>query len=145
MKKSLLYRLFGFGKISKELLTELKDEDIKLMDEGLKGSVTYKNFKAPGKYFSWKKQWYITSIITTNKRIIGLRGRKFIINIPFADVRIKEVNFSLDEANNLIVSFDPSLFNDDCSGQVEYKFASEQAKNIVDKLSDIQRNLPNKL
>jgi hypothetical protein len=48
MAKTLLYRLFGVGKISWQLSSTLKVEGIVLLDEGISGSVTYLNFRAPG-------------------------------------------------------------------------------------------------
>ena len=57
-KKALSYRLFGVGKIPEQFVAALKPEGILLMDEGIKGSVTYLDFHAPGKSSSWRRQWY---------------------------------------------------------------------------------------
>ena len=48
MAKSLLYRLFGVGKLSKEVVDNLNREELLLMDEGIGGSMTYRDFHAPG-------------------------------------------------------------------------------------------------
>ena len=61
MAKSLLYRLFGAGKIPAPLMSQLNAEGIILFDEGVKGSVTYRNFRAPGKRFSWRRQGFAGS------------------------------------------------------------------------------------
>ena len=60
MKKLLLYRLFGIGKIPEQYQSGLKSEGVILSDEGVKGSVTYLDFRAPGKYSNWRRQWYIS-------------------------------------------------------------------------------------
>ena len=56
MSKSILYRLFGIGKIPEQYAIALKSEGVILFDEGLKGSVTYLDFRAPGKYSNWQRQ-----------------------------------------------------------------------------------------
>lgn len=56
IKKTFLYKLFGIGKIPERFLSEIKDDEIILSDEGIKETLTYKNFRAPGKYFNGKRQ-----------------------------------------------------------------------------------------
>jgi hypothetical protein len=70
MAKSLLYRLFGVGKIPEPLRSQLQTEGIDLLDEAVKGSVTYRDFRAPGKRDSWRRQWYVASIALTKIRVI---------------------------------------------------------------------------
>ena len=45
--KSILYRLFGFGKLPKKFAGTLETEGIVLIDVGIIGSVTMRNFRAP--------------------------------------------------------------------------------------------------
>ena len=47
MSKSLLFRLFGFGKIPEELQRELLSEDLLLWDEGLSHSTHYRKYRSP--------------------------------------------------------------------------------------------------
>jgi hypothetical protein len=65
MAKSLLLRLFGVGRIPAALMFQLQSEGIVLLDEGVKASVTYRNFSAPGKRFGWRRQWFAGSIAMT--------------------------------------------------------------------------------
>jgi hypothetical protein len=58
MAKPLFYRLFGVGKIPKSTMSELKNEGITLLDEGVKGSVTYRNFHRPGMRTMFERRWY---------------------------------------------------------------------------------------
>ncbi|HMF58376.1 MAG TPA: hypothetical protein VK619_18680 [Pyrinomonadaceae bacterium] len=134
MAKSFLYRLFGAGKIPEHLAAQLKGEGILLLDEGVKGSVTYIDFRAPGRYSNWRRQWYTASIALTEVRLMGLRYSQTIIDVPLTDERIRSMQFSLEESDTLLVAFDPALFHKDWSGKIEYRFRTEQAQLFLDKL-----------
>ena len=73
MAKTLLYRLFGVGKIPAQLSAELKLENVILLDEGISGSVTYLDFRAPGKRFGWSRQWFSAGIALTQVRLVALQ------------------------------------------------------------------------
>ncbi|HEX8249675.1 MAG TPA: hypothetical protein VF599_15970 [Pyrinomonadaceae bacterium] len=134
MKKTLLYRLFGFGKIPAPYRAALESEGILLSDEGIKGTVTFRNFRAPGRYSNWKRQWYTASIVLTKTRLVAFRHSSQIIDVPVADERFRRLRFSLEDKNTLLVAFDASLFHDDWSGTIEYRFKTPHAQAFLDKL-----------
>jgi hypothetical protein len=136
MTKTLLYRLFGVGKLPEPLAGQLKGEGIRLLDEGIKGSVTFLDFRSPQRYSNWKRQWYTASIALTNLRLVALRNSQTIINVPLADERIRSMQFSLEKSDALLVAFDASLFHNDWSGKIEYRFRTEQAQLFIDKLRE---------
>src|SRR5437867_158901 len=82
--KTLLYRLFGVGKIPEPTAAALRREGLLLLEEGIPGSVTYRNFRAPGKYALWKRQWYTAAVILTEVRLLGLRYADPIIDVPLS-------------------------------------------------------------
>ena len=130
MSKSLLYRLFGVGRIPKLLNDTLHIEGVVVSDEGLPASVTYRDFRAPGKYFSWKKQGFIGSVVITNVRLVALMFRNFAVNVPFTDERIRQLQISV-EGERLLIAFDPKLFHDNWSGAIEYRFRTALAADMV--------------
>jgi len=137
MKKALLYRLFGFGKISKKLMGRLENEGIVLVDEGLKGSVTFKDFRAPGKYRSWKRYWHTCIISLTSKNLIGASMSGYCFDVSLTDKRIKEMNFETDKDGTLVVAFDAGLFRNDWSGKLEYRFKTDQAVDFIENLKKL--------
>lgn len=136
MTKTLLYKLFGAGKIPEPVAAQLKREGVLLLDEGVKGSVTYLDFRAPGRYSNWRRQWYTAAIALTELRLIALRYSQTIIDVPLADERLRRMQFSLEENDALLVAFDPALFHDDWSGKIEYRFRTAQAQAFLDKLRE---------
>ena len=136
MAKSLFYRLFGVGKMPAQLAATLKSEGIILLDEGIKGSVTYLNFRAPGRHADWRRQWFTASIAITETRLLALQYSNTAINVPLTDERLRKMQFSVEEDGTLLISFDPALFHTDWSGTLEYRFKTEQAQAFLDKLRE---------
>ena len=137
MAKSLLYRLFGVGKVPKLLNDTLRIEGIVVSDEGISGSVTYRDFRAPGKYFSWRKQAFVGSIVVTNVRLVALMYSNFAVNVPFSDERIRRLQISVEGSDRLLIVFDPSVFHENWSGTIEYRFRTPRAGEILKWIQDL--------
>ncbi len=136
MAKSWSYRLFGVGRIPEPNATALKNEGIILQDEGIRGSVTYRNFRGPGRISNWKRQWYTASIVLTEVRLLGLRCYDTIIDVPLTDQRLRRMKFSVERDDILLVAFDAALFHNDWSGTLEYRFRTPHAHDFVKMLRD---------
>jgi hypothetical protein len=134
MSKSLLYRLFGAGKIAAPLMSELNAEGIILFDEGVKGSVTYRNFRSPGRAFSWKRQGFAGSIALTKLRLVAVAYSKFLINVPLSDDRLRAMHYSVESNGAFCVAFDAALFHADWSGTIEYRFKTPEAQRLLELL-----------
>lgn len=136
MAKSLSYRLFGVGRIPPQVLPQLELEGIVVSDEGVKSSVTYRDFKAPGKRFGWKRQWFPASIILTRTRLVAFWFSNPMINVPLSDERLKSMRFAIED-NDMHVSFDAGLFHSDWSGSLEYRLRTERAAQIIESLQQL--------
>ncbi len=134
MGKTLLYRLFGLGKVPKRILPGLEQEGIVLLDEGVSGSVTFRNLRAPGRYHSWRRSWFTGSLVLTGKRFSAFAFSKAIIDVPLDDNRIDELRCSLEGEATLCVHFDPSAFNEGWSGALECRFSTPQARLFLEQL-----------
>lgn len=133
--KSLLYKFFGVGKIKESFSSELKSENPIASDEGIKGSITYKNFRAPGRYSNWKRRWIVGAIVLTEKRLILQQYSRPVINIFLTDERLKKMRVSVENENVLLFEFDPVLFLENSSGEIEWRFRTAQAKVFADNLN----------
>lgn len=134
MKKTFLYRFFGVGKIPAEYGSAISAEGAILSDEGIKGTVTYLNFRSPQRYCNWKRQWCTLAIALTNTRLLGFQYSSPVIDVPFADARFRELNFLIENETILLVAFDASLFHSDWSGNLEYRFFTSHAQDFLGKL-----------
>jgi hypothetical protein len=130
MVKSLLFRVFGIGRIPKELAVMMQSEGVLLMDEGIRGSTTYRSTKGLGKYFrsggGWIPPRKSAAIVLTELRLLALMNSIPVINLPFADERIRLLQFSMEGPDRLCISFDPALFHDPQSHIVEHRFREHE-------------------
>ncbi|MBD0327995.1 MAG: hypothetical protein ICV68_16330 [Pyrinomonadaceae bacterium] len=139
MRKTLLYRLFGFGKIPAQYGATMQAEGLILSDEGVKGTATYRNFRSPQRRSNWRREWYTASIALTEARLFGFRHSAKIIDVPFSDARFRELNFTVEAGGGLLVSFDASLFQKDWSGTLEYRFFTPLAGDLHARLIEKQK------
>ena len=146
MKKTLAYMLFKVGRIPMALMKELQSQVIEVYDEGIHCSLTFKNFKAPGRRETWRRIWFGGAIALTASRLVALSGTRFttgialsddggrLINVPSDDDRFRLMSVSLDKPDRLVIAFDASLFHHDWSGELEYRFRTQQAQHLLDAI-----------
>lgn len=132
--KSWLYKIFGIGKINESFLSELKAENPVAADEGIKSTLTYKNFRAPGRYSNWKRRWFSGAIILTEKRLVLQQYSQPVINILLTDERLQKIKISLEENETLLFEFEPQLFLENSSGDIEWRAKTPQARKIFETL-----------
>lgn len=140
MAKTLLFRLFGIGKLPAALVAEFTSEGIVFSDMGIRATVTYKNFRGGGRISNWKRQWFAAAIIVTKERLVAYRLRERIIDVSLDDPRLTEMELTIEEPETLAVCFDANLFQPDWKGRIEYRFSTPVAVEIAQHLYKL-RNL----
>ena len=135
MPKTLLYRLFGVGRMPQQWRSTIESEGVVLFDEGIGGSITYRDFRAPGKRFAWRKVAFSGSIALTKTRLVALQYANPAINVPLDEPRLKQMQFSVEGEDTLLVAFNANLFHNDWSGTIEYRFRTEHARAFVKELT----------
>jgi hypothetical protein len=101
--------------------------------------MTFRNFRSPGMYYSWRKVLITSLIALTKTRLLALKGSSPIINVPFTDERLRQMKFSLEGEKTLLVAFDANLFQPEWSGEIEYRFKTPQAREFLRKLSELPK------
>src|SRR5437016_4575238 len=136
MTKTLIYRLFGVGRMPQQWLAAINSEGVVLLDEGIGGSITYRDFSAPGRRSSWRKVAFSGSIALTKTRLLALQYANPIINVPLDDQRLQQMQCSVEADDKLLVAFNANLFHNDWSGTIEYRFRTSQAPAFLEALGD---------
>jgi uncharacterized SAM-binding protein YcdF (DUF218 family) len=126
-------------KVAAAYKAQLQPEGIVLFEEDVKGSMTFRNFRSPGRYDSWRKVLITSLIALTKTRLLALKGPGPIINVPFTDERLLQMRFSLEGEKTLLVAFDANLFQPDWSGEIEYRFHTTQAQEFLQKLTEMTK------
>jgi hypothetical protein len=134
MLKTLMRPFLGRGKFPTGLLTELQSEGIEFLEEGMWGTITYLNYRAPGRYSSWRKQAFAGAVALTARRIVACRGSERLLDLPYDHPSIKAVQFKLDGQDCFFASFEVSHFHADRSGKIELRFSTPQASQLLERL-----------
>ena len=135
MSTTLLYRWFGFGGLPTAMKPILEQEGIVLLDEGIGGSMTFRNFRAPGKRYSYRKNWFTGSLIVTELRFAGFAFSRPVINVPIEGPYLDKLDCSLEKGHAVLrVAFDSSDFHDDWSGTIECRFRTPKARQFLKRI-----------
>lgn len=137
MRNSLFYTLFGLGKLPKKLAPTLADEGIVLLDEGIRGTVTLRKFRSPGRYHWYKRAGFAGSIVVTKTRFAAFMFSRAIINVPLDDERLGLLDVSVPEEGTLRVAFDATSFHEDWTGSVECRFRTANAAEALDTVQGV--------
>ena len=140
---NLLRRLLlGSDRFPADVRAQLQAEGPHVIEEGLGGSVTYRNYRAPGKRFSLRKVALAGAIAVTDRRlVIYARGRPWV-DLPLDDPRLGTFTIGLDKPDRLRLAFEAGTFHADRSGTVELRLTTSQAGRVVELLEQRLRGRP---
>lgn len=134
MLASLLHQVFGLGKIPKAMVPVLEQEGIIMKEEGISGSVTFRNFRAPWKRYGYRRNWFLGSIVITEKRFAAFQFSKPIINVSLEKDHLDKLRRTLEGEDTLCVQFDAADFHEDWSGAIACRFTTPDARLFLERL-----------
>ena len=123
----------NIGKLHEALMSELQSEGIVLMNEKVCGTITYRDFHAPGKRFLYKKSAFTSTIVVTKTRLVAPSFGKMAINVRYSDERFRSMKFTVEDWK-LCVFFAASLFHPDWSGSLEFSSKTPDAQQFLDEI-----------
>jgi hypothetical protein len=127
MQKTLLYRMFGFGKVPSKFREQIDREGVELQDEGIPDSITFKKYRAPGRYHGWKRKWFSGSVVLTGQTFLALSFSHVIIGVPRDDPKLRDLRVSIEDENTLCVEFEAATFQGGTSGEVTVRLSTPLA------------------
>ncbi len=136
MAKTFLYRLFGVGKIPDALMEEYRGEGLLFLDEGIRATVTYWNFRGGGRISHGKRQWFGASLVLTKKRIAAYRRGQLTTGMALDDPRLGQMEFILEKPETLLIKFEANIIQPDWKGTIEYRFRTPFASDVVQHLNN---------
>lgn len=134
MSKTMMYRLFRFGSIPKELRKMLARERIVVLDEGMRGWFITGHVDAPGKRFRHRREGFTGFVVVTKQRVICYGHGKRQINIAVEDPKIAKLYVATSGARQLRLSFESSEFREGWEGVIEFRFNTAKARRFRDAL-----------
>lgn len=132
-------RMFlGTGQIDEPLRSELQAAEPQVFEEGLTGSIVYRNYREPGFKAGVQKNGAAGAIVITGDRLVVWisRGRNAgrHIDVPIENGRPAGVEVSSEGPDRVSFSYDPSVFHPDRSGSVEVRLKTQSAPLIAQRL-----------
>ena len=134
MKKTLFYRLFGWGQLPKAMRPILESEGIVLFDEGLGGTITLRNYRSPTRRSGYRCNWFTGSLIVTGLRFAAFSISRPLINVPLDVARLRLLDCSIEKGTKLKVAYDAADFDDNTTGKVELRFRTGKARLFLERI-----------
>ena len=127
--------LLGDGTLEPELRAALESEGLVLIEEGLRGSVRYRRFRAPGRRHHGKVTSERMGLAVSEERFVVCcrSGRVKLIDTLFSNPRLGMFDISLrgDDAVAVRIDYDRGDVPD-VSGEVTILARTPSAASIVD-------------
>lgn len=124
--------LFGSGRLPRMVRGQVAGEDVWLLAEGLTGTLTFRNYKAPGKRSKLRKVGVAGAVCVTDKRLLVWGARGKLVDVPREDERFAQIEVSAEEAEKALFAWEAGLFHDNRSGRVEVRLHPLQAERVVE-------------
>jgi hypothetical protein len=123
--------LLGSGQLPPELRDAVAAEQPLVLAEGLAGSITYRRFRAPGRYSWWRKTRAFGAIAVTSQRLMVWAGRFEHIDVPHRHPLRAGVEVAADRPDRLCFAYDAGATNPTRSGRVEVRLRTAQAQDLA--------------
>ena len=136
MTRLTCYRLFRLGGLPTNERQVLESEGIRVLYEGLIGSLTYKNYRAPGKVFLGRRRWFVGSLAITEQRFAAYAYSRRIFSALLGSPDLSKWRISVEGGKRLVLAGNASDFAPDQSGGLEFRFAipdAESAARLLNK------------
>jgi len=117
--------------------TLLQDEGLLFLAEGVRITVYYKLFKAPGKYFRNKRETAWGSLGVSQKRIIGYVMRRRAVHLPLDREEVKSIKLSLVDNKVFVIEMDPSVSDPRRSGSIEIRYHTSRAPEVYRLIKEL--------
>lgn len=127
--------LLGSGRLPDELRTALAAEGVRLLDEGLPGSVTYRHYRAPGRRSNWRKEATSGAIAVSARRLVVWAERHRHIDVPLDHPLRDAIEVDVERPDRILFAYDAGAFDSARSGRVEVRLRTAQAGRIAELLA----------
>jgi len=128
--KTLGYRLFRWGRIPPSWRERVESEDICICDEGVPIAVTYRNYRAPGKRFGYRRSSGSGAVVVTSLRFAVFYYRWPVLDLPRTDASAT-LRVSASESGVVTIDFEAATLDPKRSGSVRVRIRTEHSTSIA--------------
>jgi hypothetical protein len=123
------------GRFPLDVRARLETEDLAFLEEGLRGSITYRRYRDPHMRASFAKESIRGAIAVTASRLMVWTDHVKYIDVPFSHPLRAAVEVTLDGPGRVCFAFDAAKFSTARSGRVEVRLRTAQAGQVVTMLA----------
>jgi hypothetical protein len=126
----------GDGKLPDDVRIAITGEGVVFLEEGLRGSITYKHYRAPGRRYGSRIEALIVGLGVSDQRVVvfARSGRTRLVDVPYADPRSAALTVSAD-GEKVAIAVDLDRFGTpDISGNITIRATTPNAAAIVESL-----------
>lgn len=131
MIRFLLHRILGWGRLPTAERKPLTLENPLLVLEGLSGAIHYRDFRAPGRVFRAKREWFMGSLVITDRRFTVYAFSRRVIHLPRGGHELRSIDLHATPRGQLCIGCDASVLSPDQSGTIEFRIHSPRAAEVV--------------
>jgi hypothetical protein len=129
--------LLGSGRLPDDLRTAIAAEGPLLTEEGLPGSVTYRNYRAPGERAALRKEATTGAFAITGERLVVWAGGLRHIDVPHAHPQRATIDVTVDRPGRVCFGCDADATDPARSGRVEVRLRTQQASRVAELLGQL--------
>jgi len=134
VRRTIGHRLFKLGQIPKRRREALKAEGIRVLDEGIPVAITYRNYRAPGRFYAWRRSYGSGSVVVTGCRLFISYYRWPVFDLGLEDPRFGRIHLTSPTTDSLQISFEAADLFLDRTGSVAIRIRSDEAATVLSYL-----------
>lgn len=115
-----------------DLYEQLVAEGVLLLDQALRGSITYRRFRTAHGYSNWRRVPVTGTVVVTGQRLLVWAANAKQVDLPIGHPLRAAVTFSVRRSDRLHIEADAARFGTAVSGRIEYRFRTRHAARIRD-------------
>jgi hypothetical protein len=128
--------MLGSGRLPVQVRALLATEGVVLLDERLSGSITYRNYHAPGTSSTFRRVAVSGAIVVTNERLVVWAAKGKAVDVPLRDPLRAAITVipTGNPTDGLTFRYDAAAFSPDRRGTVEVHFRTAAAVAVLQLL-----------
>jgi hypothetical protein len=119
------------GRFPEELRAALEAEGADVLADGLRGTVTFRHYRAPGRRSNWRKVGMRGGVAVTRRRVVVTGAAGEGVDLAREDPRLAQIEVTAEEPDRLLVAYDASVLAARRAGRVEIRLRTPEAARIA--------------
>jgi hypothetical protein len=131
MSKTLLYRLFRIGRLPRDERRRLESEGLRLIDEGIPITVSWRRYREPGTYIARRHQSTSGAVVLTERRLALYICRRPVLDVALDAPHAGRLALTRPVENTLSIRIEAEDFKPGCTGTVSYLLLTAGAEALA--------------